>query len=101
MTARRPSSWPSAFRPEVILLDIGLPGMDGYAVARQLRQEDCCRDTLIIGISGYGDQKAREQARQAGFDHLLVKPVDIAVVTELIASGKPRGDVGLTAYHRD
>jgi CheY-like chemotaxis protein len=76
------------FRPEVVLLDIGLPGLNGFEVARQLREEACCLDSLIIGISGYGDHQARERARESGFDHHLVKPVDIEAVTKLVS--RPR-----------
>jgi DNA-binding response OmpR family regulator len=76
------------FRPDVVLLDIGLPGLNGFEVAQTLREEACCGDSLIIGISGYGDQQAREKARVAGFDHYLVKPVDIAAVTQLVS--RPR-----------
>ncbi len=71
-------------RPEVVLLDIGLPGMNGYEVARQLRREECCLGSLIVGVSGYGDTQAREEAREAGFDHHLVKPVDIDSILSLI-----------------
>ncbi len=73
--------------PEVILLDIVLPGMNGYEIARQLRQEECCRDSLIIGVSGYGDDKARGEGRDAGFDHHLVKPVDVDSLVSLIGQG--------------
>lgn len=76
------------FSPKGVLLDIGLPGIDGYEVARQLRQVECCRDTLIIGASGYGDPLSRELAREAGFDHHLVKPVDIEAIAELVT--RPR-----------
>jgi CheY-like chemotaxis protein len=65
-----------AQRPEVVLLDIGLPGMDGYAVAAKLRQDGCCRDAVFIAISGYGQDEDRRRSREAGFDHHLVKPVD-------------------------
>ena len=59
-------------------------------VARQLREEACCPNSLIIGVSGYGDHQAREQARKAGFDHHLVKPVAIEAVTELVSRpGRP------------
>jgi CheY-like chemotaxis protein len=70
--------------PEVVLLDIGLPGMDGYEVARRLRREGSCPDSLIVGVSGYGDVEAREQGREAGFDHHLVKPVDVDALVPLI-----------------
>lgn len=79
------------FRPEVVLLNIGLPGMNGFEVARTLRDEECCRDTLIIGASWYGDAQSREEARLAGFDHHLVKPVDIDSLLPLIEEGVGRG----------
>jgi CheY-like chemotaxis protein len=63
-------------RPEVVLLDIGLPGMDGYALARELRGFDETRHARIIAVSGYGQPKDRERSREAGFDLHLVKPVD-------------------------
>ena len=73
------------FRPDLVLLDIALPGMDGYELAHRLRQDACCRSSLFIAISGYGDEQAREQSREAGFDHHLVKPVDLEAVLALVA----------------
>ncbi len=61
--------------PEFILLDIGLPGMDGYQVAALLRQDDETKDVKIIGISGYGQDEDRKRSTQAGFDRHLVKPI--------------------------
>ena len=78
-------------RPDVVLLDIGLPGMDGYEVARQLRQDECCSHSLIIAVSGYGDGPSLEQGRAAGFDHHLTKPVDIDSLVSLMAQGKSVG----------
>jgi PAS domain S-box-containing protein len=63
-------------RPEIVLLDIGLPGMDGYEVAKQLRREEFCKDSLIIATSGYGQEEDRRRSQEAGFNHHLVKPVD-------------------------
>ena len=63
-------------RPDVILLDIGLPRMDGYSVARHLRTLPAFGATRIIALTGYGASEARENARKAGFDQHLVKPVD-------------------------
>ncbi len=72
--------------PEVILLDLGLPGVDGYEVARQLRQHECCRSTLMVAISGYGQEEDRRKSKESGFDHHLTKPVDynalVAVLDE-------------------
>jgi signal transduction histidine kinase len=63
------------FRPDAILLDIGLPVMDGYAVCRAFRQDDLFRDVLIIAQTGWGQERDKTLASQAGFDHHLVKPV--------------------------
>jgi PAS domain S-box-containing protein len=65
-----------AERPQVVLLDIGLPGMDGYAVARALRQHPELNTIHLIALSGYGRQEDREQAKTAGFNAYLVKPVN-------------------------
>jgi len=63
-----------AFRPEVVLLDIGLPRMDGYEVARAIRGRDWGGRTLLVAVTGWGLEDDRERARQAGFDHHLTKP---------------------------
>ncbi len=72
------------FRPEFVLLDIGLPGMDGYEVAAMLRKDDSCKNTVIIAVSGYGQEEDRRRSREAGFDHHLVKPVDFDTLTTLL-----------------
>ena len=72
-------------RPEVVLLDIGLPGMSGYEVAAALRREESCRDALIIAVSGYGQDEDRRRSREAGFDHHLIKPLDHDALLELLA----------------
>src|SRR5262249_33522421 len=76
------------FRPTVVLLDIGLPGMSGYEVARCLRQNVSHRDLLLIAVTGYGQEEDRQQARDAGFDYHFVKPMDPDVLHELL-----RGEV--------
>lgn len=73
------------YRPEIVLLDIGLPGLDGYEVARLLRCEEGLAGALLIAVSGYGDSPSRAQGRAAGFDHHLVKPVDFEALTRLLA----------------
>jgi signal transduction histidine kinase len=72
------------FAPHVALLDIGLPIMDGYEVARRLHQLETCRDTLLVAVSGYGQPSDRERSRQAGFAHHLVKPVELATLTSIL-----------------
>jgi len=74
----------AAAQPELVLLDIGLPGMDGYQVAARLRQAGHERAALIA-ISGYGQEEDLRRSRGAGFDHHLVKPVDGATLKKLIA----------------
>ncbi len=73
------------FAPDAVLLDIGLPGMDGYEVARRLRNEPCCTNALIIAVSGYGQEEDHRQSRAAGFDHHFVKPVDFGELHSLLA----------------
>jgi CheY-like chemotaxis protein len=63
--------------PHFVVLDIGLPAMDGYEVVRRLRQEPCCAQSVMIAVTGYGQPEDRQRAIAAGFDHHLVKPVDV------------------------
>jgi PAS domain S-box-containing protein len=74
-----------AHRPECILLDIGLPGIDGLELAKTLHRQPCCRDAAFIAVTGYGDEEMRARVREAGFDHHLVKPIDFDVLTALVA----------------
>ena len=76
------------FAPEVCLLDIGLPGMDGHELARRLRQLPGTRGALLVAVTGYGQEQDRLASAQAGFDHHLVKPVDM-VALEAILQGAP------------
>jgi len=71
-------------RPSVVLLDIGLPGMDGYEVCRRVRQMG--DDVLIIAMTGYGQERDRQRSSEAGFDDHTVKPVEIEELSRLIAS---------------
>ena len=75
----------SDFEPDVILLDIGLPGLDGYEVAKRLRQDPRFKDTLMIAVSGYGRESDRQLSRAAGFDDHLIKPVDLEKLNELLS----------------
>jgi CheY-like chemotaxis protein len=76
-----------AFRPDVVLLDIGLPGMNGYEVARRLREQPELAGTLLVALTGYGQEEDRQRCREAGIHHHLVKPVDPPVLTRLLARG--------------
>jgi CheY-like chemotaxis protein len=74
-----------AFRPEVIILDIGLPGMDGYEVARRLRERVASQGVLLVALTGYGRDEDRRRSLAAGFDRHLVKPVDPTDLRDLLA----------------
>ncbi|MDR3636722.1 MAG: PAS domain S-box protein [Isosphaeraceae bacterium] len=67
----------TSFRPEVVLLDIGMPGMDGYQVARRLRDDPASRKATLVALTGWGQENDRRRSKMAGFDHHLVKPVDL------------------------
>ncbi len=75
----------SAFQPDVVLLDIGMPGMDGYEVARQLRSQAGSKTVTLVALSGYGSQQDRRRASEAGFDHHIVKPVGYDALAKLLA----------------
>ena len=77
-------------RPEVIVCDIGLPGLDGYELARRVRETPSLQPCVLIAVSGYGDSTDRERARTAGFDHHLTKPADPMEVADLIAETSHR-----------
>jgi CheY-like chemotaxis protein len=75
-----------AYRPDVVLLDIGLPGMNGYDVAKRIRQEPDLQDIVLIAVTGYGQASDRQHSQAAGFDHHLVKPADITQVEQILAT---------------
>ena len=74
-----------AFRPDAALLDIGLPGMNGYEVARRIRAEPGLGPTLLVAISSWGQDEDRRRSHEAGFDHHLIKPADVSSVQRLLA----------------
>jgi signal transduction histidine kinase len=79
------------FRPDAILLDIGLPVMDGYAVCRAFRQDDLFKDALIIAQTGWGQQRDKTLASEAGFDQYLVKPVAYDELKRVLADADGAG----------
>lgn len=82
------------FAPEVVLLDVGLPVLDGYQVARRLRQLPATRHALLIGLTGYGLPADRQRGHEAGFDHHLLKPADPAQLCALIDEWQPPAQAG-------
>jgi CheY-like chemotaxis protein len=81
----------STFQPEVVLCDIGMPGMDGYEVARSLREQSSSNEVLLVlvAVSGYGQAEDRQRARQAGFDLHLTKPVDLERLRQIVGAISP------------
>jgi CheY-like chemotaxis protein len=74
------------FQPTIVLLDIGLPEINGYEVARRLRQRQQSKDTWLIAMTGYGQDSDRQRSHEAGFDYHLVKPVDPEKLAELFTT---------------
>lgn len=73
-------------RPDALLLDITMPGLDGDEVCRRLRQEPWAREVLIAAVTGYSGAEDRRRSREAGFDHHFVKPVDPRKIRDLLQS---------------
>ncbi len=78
-----------AVRPDLALIDIGLPSLNGYEVARQIRSAPAGRGIVLVALTGYSQPRDRQQAQEAGFDAHLVKPVDFARLSDLIATASP------------
>jgi PAS domain S-box-containing protein len=76
-----------AYRPEVVLLDIGLPKMDGYEIARRIRGDATLEGTVLVAVTGYGQMHDRARASASGFHHHLVKPVEFAALQEVLRAG--------------
>jgi signal transduction histidine kinase/DNA-binding response OmpR family regulator len=75
-----------ASRPEIVLCDIGLPGMDGYQIARQVRQDPAVADAYMIALTGYGREEDKERSRQAGFDLHMTKPIDFTSLRRALST---------------
>jgi CheY-like chemotaxis protein len=85
----------AAFRPQVVLLDIGLPDRDGYQVARELRRLPGAAGAVLVAVTAYGQERDKEQARAAGFDHHLLKPCDMELLEQVLT--RPCGVAGAAA----
>jgi two-component system, OmpR family, response regulator len=72
------------FRPEFVLLDIGLPGMNGYELARAFRRHPDLKEAVLVAISGYGQREDLKQSLAAGFDHHLLKPVELETLLPIL-----------------
>jgi CheY-like chemotaxis protein len=87
-----------SIRPEVALVDIGLPGMDGNEVARRIRSILGGGEISLIAMTGYGQPEDRRRALQAGFDRYLVKPVDPAVLSQLLRDARHSGEARQASF---
>ena len=74
------------YRPNVVLLDIGLPGLNGFEVAKRLRQQPTLKNIVLVAMTGYGQESDRKRSQEAGFDHHLVKPGDFGKVLQILAT---------------
>jgi len=81
----------TVFAPQVAVLDIGLPELDGYYLARRLRQQQAGGELTLIALTGYGQKEDRERALEAGFDHFFVKPTDPREIQAAIGRGSASG----------
>jgi CheY-like chemotaxis protein len=72
------------FLPELVVLDIGMPGMDGYEVCRQIRREPWGQSMMIVALTGWGNESDRRRSVEAGFDHHFVKPLDTTALIQCV-----------------
>ena len=77
------------FQPDIVLMDIGMPRLDGYEAARRIRNQDWSRDTLLVAVTGWGPSDDSEEATAAGFDHHFTKPLDPAELRRLVSGVRP------------
>jgi signal transduction histidine kinase/ActR/RegA family two-component response regulator len=80
------------FRPDVLLMDIGLPGLDGWQVAKRIRQQPVFGNIVLIAVTGYGQNADRQRSQNAGFDYHLVKPVDFEKLRKILAAVSEKAD---------
>jgi CheY-like chemotaxis protein len=77
------------FRPDVVLLDIGLPKLNGYDACRRIREQPWGKSMVLVAVTGWGQEENRRKSQEAGFDHHMVKPVDYGTFMKLLASLSP------------
>ena len=83
-------------RPDVCILDIGMPGMSGYEVARRIRSQPWGRDTVLFALTGWGQSEDVERAKAAGFNEHMTKPVDLGRLEQLLSlHGAHVSDIGV------
>ena len=80
----------ASFQPDIVILDIGMPRLDGYEACRQIRAQPGSGDMLIIALSGWGQVEDKQRSKEAGFNHHLVKPADVGAIEELLRARATR-----------
>jgi len=78
-----------AVEPDVVLLDIGMPGIDGYEACRRMRREPTRKGMVIVAVTGWGQSQDKQRALDAGFDAHLTKPVDLEALARVLGSAPP------------
>jgi CheY-like chemotaxis protein len=81
----------AAFRPDIILLDIGMPRLNGYDAAKQIREQPWGRDVTLVALTGWGQDEDRRRSEEVGFNFHVVKPVEPAALEKLVADSAKRG----------
>ena len=76
----------AVFQPQVIVLDIGMPKLNGYEVCRRIRQQPWGTSAILVALTGWGQDEDKRRSKEAGFDHHLIKPLDLAVLERLLVS---------------
>jgi CheY-like chemotaxis protein len=87
-----------SFRPEVIVADIGMPVMDGYELARQVRARQVSRQPVLVAVTGWGADEDQRRVREAGFDHHLIKPVGAAQLKAALCAEPVEAPKGPLTY---
>ncbi len=89
----------SEFRPQIILMDLGMPRMDGYEAAQAIRQQPWGKDVMLAALTGWNQDRHKQRAQEAGFDHHLVKPVDLDAIKRLLEQLERRRVAPVTSVH--
>ena len=89
-----------AERPDLVISDLAMPNMNGYELARRLREDPACSGLVLVALTGYGQESNRRQAKEAGFDYYLVKPVSLDVLETMLATLSLGRSVGIASPGR-
>ncbi len=87
-----------AYRPEVVFLDLAMPGLDGFAVAASARQQEVLRGLLLVAVTGFGGEEYRRRAKEVGFDHFFLKPVDLGELDRILAGAGTTPDPAVRCH---